>query len=186
MCIDEQLLSSYLDGQLSEPFKSQTEEHLSYCSACRRRLEKLKELSALIESASPSDEELARRKEQTFNLLEKKYFDSGKKISFFRRKIEFSIPAMITSAAAVVVVFIGGFILFGSNSRQTSEILPSYAVQADSANVRFVSSPQQGLDAYSLEEILKYLDSKGYNVDISIKGITPLSEDSVVDDSSNV
>lgn len=177
MCIDEQLLSSYLDGQLSEPFKSQTEEHLSYCSACRTRLEKLRALDERIQSASPSDEELARRKDQAFALLEKKYFESGRKISFFRRKLEFSIPAMITSAAAVVVVFIGGFVLFGTNNQQTNEILPSFAVQADSGNVRFVSgSQQQGLDAYSLEEILKYLDSKGYNVDISIKGITPIGE----------
>ncbi len=176
MCIDEQLLSSYLDGELGEPFKSQTEEHLSYCSACRKRLERLEQLDESVKGASPSDEELSAHKDQCFEKLEKKYFSSDSKVSFFRRKFEMGIPSMITAAAAVVVVFIGGFVLFGTSRGQTSEILPSFAVPADSENIRFVSGTGQGLDAYSLEEILKYLDNKGYNVDISIKGIKPLEE----------
>lgn len=62
---------------------------------------------------------------------------------------------------------------FGTSTEQTEDILPSFALQADSSNVRFVSD-SSGLENYTLEEILKYLDSKGYNVDISIKGLTPL------------
>lgn len=181
MCIDEQLLSSYLDGELGEPFKSQTEEHLSYCSACRKRLERLSVLDENMKNASPSDDELSAHKDQCFDKLEKKYFSENSKVSFFRRKIEMGIPSMITAAAAVVVVFIGGFVLFGTSRGQTSEILPSFAVPADSENIRFVSGNGQGLDAYSLEEILKYLDSKGYNVDISIKGIKPLEDSSITE-----
>lgn len=178
MCIDQQLLSSYLDGELKEPFRSQTEEHLAYCPACRARLDKLKELDVRIREASPSDAELSVHKDEVLAALEKKYFsENSSKISFFRRRFELSLPQMVTAAAAVVVVFIGGFVLFGSNSKQTNEILPSYSMQADRENVRFVSNDaqsRQGLDSYSLEEILKYLDSKGYNVDISIKGLTPI------------
>jgi hypothetical protein len=36
------------------------------------------------------------------------------------------------------------------------------------------------LDSYSLEEILKYLDGKGYDVDVRLKGITPLDPTSAV------
>jgi len=174
MCIDEQLLSTYLDGELEEPFKSQTEEHLSYCSACRSRLEKLKSLDDVAKSITPSEDELCQHKAQILENLDKKYFSEKSKVSIFRRKVEIGLSSMITAAAAVVVVFIGGFVLFGTSRGQTSEILPSFAVPADSENIRFVSSSGKGLDAYSLEEILKYLDSKGYNVDISIKGITPI------------
>ena len=60
---------------------------------------------------------------------------------------------------------------FGSNASQTEQILPSFSVHADSSNVQFVSQRTKGLDQYSLEEILAYLDSKGYDVDISIKAL---------------
>ena len=48
MCIDDGLLSSYLDGELGEPYRSQVEEHLSYCTACQSRLEKLKKLDQVV------------------------------------------------------------------------------------------------------------------------------------------
>ena len=89
--------------------------------------------------------------------------------------MEFGLGSMITAAAGLVIVFIGGFVLFGTSPEQTSDIIPSYTIQADSQNVRFVSSDEpRGLDGYSLEEILSYLDSRGYNVDISIKGLQPV------------
>ena len=176
MCIDEALLSTYLDGELKEPYKSQTEEHLSHCAACRARLEKLKALGQLLEADSIDEVELSRAKEKTAGILEGKFFvEGGKKPSFLRRRIEMGLGSMVTAAAGLVVVFIGGFVLFGTSPEQTSEIIPSYTVQADSQNVRFVSDQEaRGLDGYSLEEILSYLDSKGYNVDISIKGIQPI------------
>lgn len=175
MCIDEQLLSAYLDGELGEPYKTQVSEHLSYCPACRTRLEKMKGLSATLQETDLSSSAFDERKGETFELLEKKYFDGKQKnTSFFRRKIELGLPSLVTAAAAVVIVFIGGFVLFGSNSKQTEEILPSFSVQADSNNLRFVSQQKKGLESYSLEEILQYLDSKGYDVDISIKGLKPL------------
>lgn len=175
MCIDEQLLSSYLDGELKEPFRSQTEEHLAYCPACRARLERLMDLDALIWKATPSDEELGIHKDDVLSSIEERLFKDGAKVSVLHRRISLSVSNLLTCAAAVVVVFIGGFILFGSNSRQTSEILPSYSMQADRENVRFVSNDQRsGLDSYSLEEILDYLDDKGYDVDLSIKGLSPI------------
>ena len=72
--------------------------------------------------------------------------------------------------------------LFGHSAPETSEILPSFSVNAESGNVRYVSNTRGGsLDDYSLEEILQYLDNKGYNVDISIKGLQPLT---VVEDNN--
>lgn len=177
MCIDEQLLSAYLDNELIEPYKTQVEEHLSYCSACRLRLEKLRALDETIKSTELSDDVLDAKMNQTLSFLEKKYFAEDKpRVNFFRRKIEMGLSTMITAAAAVVVVYIGGFVLFGLNSKQTDEILPSVNVQANSQNVHLVSQNERGLDSFSLEQILQYLDSKGYDVDISIKGLKPLDE----------
>ena len=176
MCIDEALLSSYLDGELEEPYLSQTAEHLAHCAACRARLERLKGISAILAKDELPQEEIDSARERGLEVLERKLLgQEGRKPGFFRRRIEMGLGSMITAAAGLVVVFIGGFVLFGTSPEQTSEIIPSYTVQADSQNVRFVSDQEaRGLDGYSLEEILSYLDSKGYNVDISIKGIHPI------------
>ena len=173
MCIDSQMLSAYLDGELPEPYRTQVEEHLEHCAACRKHLEDMKALDKRILDAAFSEELLLRNKDRIYSLLDRKYFQSGKKVSFIRRRLEISLPSLITAAAAVVFIFIGGFMFFGTSAEQTEDILPSFALQADSSNVHYVSDTA-GLDNYTLEEILQYLDSKGYNVDISIKGLQPL------------
>ncbi len=173
MCIDSQMLSAYLDGELKEPYRTQVEAHLEHCAACRKHLEDMRALDRRILSAALPEEQLVRSKDKIFSLLDKKYFQSGNKVSFIRRRLEISLPSLITAAAAVVFIFIGGFMFFGTSSEQTEDILPSFAMQADSTNVHYVSDTA-GLENYTLEEILQYLDSKGYNVDISIKGLQPL------------
>ncbi len=180
MCIDLQMLSAYLDGELKEPYKTQVEEHLSHCAACRNLLAGMRGLDRVIQSDSFSESELDRNKDAIFKKLDNKLFTERKKISIFRRKLQMSVPAMIATAAAATFIFVGGFMLFGSNASQTSEILPSFNVNADSENIRHVSN-RESLDNYSLEEILQYLDSKGYNVDISIKGLQPLEVTSPTD-----
>lgn len=173
MCIDSQMLSAYLDGELKEPYRTQVMEHLDHCAACRKHLDDMMALSDRVSNTAYTNEELSRKKDAMLEMLDKKYFQDNK-ISFFRRRFEMSLPQMVTAAAAVVVIFVCGFMFFGSNPSQTDDILPSFAVQADSQNVRLVSSKAGSLDDYTLEEILQYLDAKGYQVDISIKGLQPI------------
>ena len=174
MCIDLQMLSAYMDGELKEPYRTQVEEHLEHCAACRNLLEGMRALDKKLEKDTFSPDELNRNKDAIFKKLDSKFFFEGRKVSFFRRKIQMSVPAAITAAAAAVFIFVGGFALFGSNTKETNDILPSFAVNAESENVRLVSQGKTSLEDYTLEEILQYLDSKGYQVDISIKGLQPL------------
>ena len=174
MCIDLQMLSAYMDGELKEPYRTQVEEHLEHCAACRNLLEGMRALDKKLEKDTFSPDELNRNKDAIFKKLDSKFFLEGRKVSFFRRKIQMSVPAAITAAAAAVFIFVGGFALFGSNTKETNDILPSFAVNAESENVRLVSQGKTSLEDYTLEEILQYLDSKGYQVDISIKGLQPL------------
>ncbi len=173
MCIDLQMLSAYMDGELAEPYRTQVEEHLLHCATCRNLLHSMEGLDRRIQDDSFSEEELDRNKEAVFEKLDNKFFREKNRISIFRRRIQMSVPAMIATAAAATFIFVGGFVLFGSNAGQTSDILPSFNVNAGAENVRYVSN-SDSLDNYSLEEILQYLDSRGYNVDISIKGLQPL------------
>ena len=174
MCIDLQMLSAYMDGELKEPYRTQVEEHLEHCAACRNLLEGMRALDKKLEKDTFSPDELNRNKDAIFKKLDSKFFSEGRKVSFFRSKIQMSVPAAITAAAAAVFIFVGGFALFGSNTKETNDILPSFAVNAESENVRLVSQGKTSLEDYTLEEILQYLDSKGYQVDISIKGLQPL------------
>ena len=174
MCIDLQMLSAYMDGELKEPYRTQVEEHLEHCAACRNLLEGMRALDKKLEKDTFSPDELNRNKDAIFKKLDSKFFSEGRKVSFFRRKIQMSVPAAITAAAAAVFIFVGGFALFGSNTKETNDILPSFAVNAESENVRLVSQGKTSLEDYTLEEILQYLASQGYQVDISIKGLQPL------------
>ena len=183
MCIDAQMLSAYLDGELAEPYRTQVKEHLEHCPACRHHLEDMKDLGERIRSTEYPEEMLDRNKDRILSMLDAKYFQNGRKIGFFRRRLEVSLPSLVTAAAAVVFIFIGSFMFFGTSDEQTGEILPSFAVQAGSGSVRYVSD-SASLDNFTLEEILHYLDSKGYNVDISIKGLQPL-ETSIPAESGN-
>lgn len=182
MCLDDQILNTYLDGELAEPWKTQVEEHLSYCPACKARYEQLQKLHQVIAGAVLTDEEIAPHQAKVLSFIEHNYLDKHKKVSFFRRKLKVGIPTIITAAAAFVVVFIGAFVLFGTSGDQTAEIIPSMAMNVDSANIMQVRASDnitasRTLDSYSLEEILKYLDGRGYDVDVRLKGITPLDQD---------
>ena len=100
MCIDLQMLSAYMDGELKEPYRTQVKEHLEHCAACRNLLENMKKLDEKIQKDTFSEEELNRNKDAIFKKLDAKCFGNGKQISFFRRKIQMSIPTAITAAAA--------------------------------------------------------------------------------------
>lgn len=181
MCLDDQILNTYLDGELAEPWKTQVEEHLSYCPACKARFEQLRKLHEVIAGAVLTDEEIAPHQAKVLSFIEHNYLDKHKKVSFFRRKLKVGIPTIITAAAAFVVVFIGAFVLFGTNGQQTAEIIPGMTMTVDSANIMQVRASDniaasRTLDSYSLEEILKYLDGKGYDVDVRLKGIVPLDQ----------
>lgn len=176
MCLDDALLNSYLDDELLEPWKTQVEEHLSYCNGCQMRLEQLKALNDKMKSATICDDEIAMRAERVMTFFDKNRFNKPKKQNIFRRKIQLNlVPALITSAAAFVVVFIGSFVLFGTNSKQTSEILPEVMLPIESSQVQQVSNDKvNSLDDFSLSEIIHYLDSQGYAVTLEVKTVDPL------------
>lgn len=179
MCLDDALLNSYLDGELQEPWKTQVEEHLSYCSGCKLRYNQLKALVENLEKATVSDEEISIRSDRAIKYFEQNRFNEPIKRSVFRKKLQVNlVPALLTSAAAVVVVFIGSFVLFGSNNKQTSEIMPEVMLPIESNQLEQVSvTKDASLSDYSLSEIVHYLDSQGYAVKLELKAVNPLEGD---------
>lgn len=174
MCVDDELLSTYLDGELQEPWKTQVAQHLQYCKACKSRFMQLQALDAKLKSATLSDDAVKEREARVLVYFERNRLASPKKTSLFRKKVQVSlVPALLSSAAAFVVVFIGAFVLFGTNPKQTQTLLPGIASSVDSANVRQVSEVRpQSLDSYSVEQIVEYLAQKGYAVEL--KAVEPI------------
>lgn len=181
MCLDDQILNTYLDGELAEPWKSQVEEHLSYCPSCRARYQKLVQLRDAVRDAALTDEEIAPRQERVLSMIEKNHFSKKSSQSFWRRHFRVSAPQVIGVAAAFVVVFIGSWAVFGGNKDNTIP-LPELNTTIDLKNITPVrstdnASTSKSLESYSLDEILKNLDARGYDVDIRLKSIQPLALD---------
>lgn len=181
MCLDDQILNTYLDGELAEPWKSQVEEHLSYCPSCRARYQKLVQLRDAIRDAALTDEEIAPRQERVLSMIEKNHLSKKSSQSFWRRHFRVSAPQVIGVAAAFVVVFIGSWAVFGGNKDNTIP-LPELNTTIDLKNITPVrstdnASTSKSLESYSLDEILKNLDARGYDVDIRLKSIQPLALD---------
>ena len=182
MCLDDQILNTYLDGELTEPWKSQVEEHLSYCSSCRTRYQNLLSIKGAMKNAELSDEDIQPRMDRVLSMIEKNYLSKGKsKQSFLRRTFKLTAPQLLGVAAAFVVVFVGSWAVFGGNGRTDNAIpLPDVSTSIDATNITPTrssdnSTTSKSLESYSLDEILKNLDARGYDVELKVKSIQPLS-----------
>ncbi|MDD2232424.1 MAG: zf-HC2 domain-containing protein [Sphaerochaetaceae bacterium] len=172
MCLDDQILNTYLDGELAEPFKSQVEEHLGYCNACRERYQKLQNLKKTIDDAVLSDEDIASRQENVMKMIENTCF-KRKKIPFFKRQLRINLPAFATVAAAFVFVFVGSIVYI---NKESNAFIPANVDNPiDESNVNLVNEKsQKTIDDYSLEEIINSLDKRGYTVDLKLKSVEPV------------
>ncbi len=183
MCLDDQILNTYLDGELTEPWKSQVEEHLSYCTSCRTRYQNLMKVSEAVKSAELTDEEIQPRKDRVLSMIEKNYLSKNKKKSFLHKTFKLSAPQMVGVAAAFVVVFVGSWAVFGNNGGSDNTILlPDVNTTIDLNNITQTRSSDnattsKSLENYSVDEILKNLDARGYDVEVRLKSIQPLSLD---------
>ena len=124
MCLDDQILNTYLDNELTEPWKSQVEEHLSYCPSCRTRYQNLLQVSDAIRPAALTEEEIQPHQDRVLSMIEKNYLSKGKsKKSFLRRTFKVSGPQLIGVAAAFVVVFVGSWAVLGNNGSSDGSIM---------------------------------------------------------------
>ncbi len=185
MCLDDQILNTYIDGELAEPWKSSAEEHLKHCRVCEDRAEAITHLRQVLRSASVSDAEVASRKERVLSILEKNHLGKQKKKGPLSKFVNMKMSHLVGMAAAYTVVFVGAWsLLSGSHGQQNIPISTAQNNVVELSNITPVRDVQREkpktLDDYSLEQILQYLDAKGYNVDLTLKGIQPLENSASV------
>lgn len=151
MCPDEELLSSFFDGEVPSPWKERIELHLSSCPDCSRKLRRFGELRAtLAEAVSPEEEQLlaaaAARIGQSvdFGAFGLKRGERAPLLHLdkvWSKKVALSIPLLTAGAAALLLAGLG-LGLFRSNQSAGTMASASRTLQ-----------PQQ----VSLESMAQYL-----------------------------
>jgi hypothetical protein len=180
MCLDDQILNTYLDGELVEPWKTQVEEHLKYCNACSTRYQQLEAVHSMVSSSRLSDTKIDAAQEKIFSFMENKYLKKEKKVKLLHRDFHVKTPTIIGIAAAFVLIFIGALAI-KSPALGDSNVLIPQVVGSQNGAITQVSSIEdlttnQILSSLSLEEILAYLDAKGYEVDLKVKSVNPIGD----------
>ena len=183
MCLDDQIINTYIDGELGNPWKSQVEEHISFCPACKKRFDQLSSLSSDIKNAVLTDEDIKPRMDRVLAYIERNHFNKKKRFRFLHKTFAFTSRQLIGVAAAFVVVFIGSWAVFGHSSTDSTILLPDVTQTISAENIvpvraSDINSTSKTLESYSIEDILKALDSRGYEVDIRLKSIQPIMLDS--------
>ena len=100
MCLDDQVLSTYIDGELAEPWKTQVEEHLLHCSGCKSRYNQLVDLGKDIKSARLREEEYVVQRERIWQYLEKNCVALVKE-RFIEKRLSFRAPVLVVAAADI-------------------------------------------------------------------------------------
>jgi hypothetical protein len=55
MCLDQEILSAYLDGEVMSHWKAKIEGHLAWCETCRMNLARLERTRRLLMAETPGD-----------------------------------------------------------------------------------------------------------------------------------
>lgn len=178
MCLDDQILNTYLDGELKEPWKSQVEEHLSYCKSCKHKYEMLSSLKTVVRKAELTQDEIQSHQDRVLSIIEKSHFNKKRKLSFMKKQFKFNAGQIMGVAAAFVIIFVGTWT--ASSNRSPNVItMPDVNSNINISNITPVkgSDATKSLDSFSVDEIIRNLDSRGFEVDIRLKSIQPIEFD---------
>ncbi len=180
MCLDDQVLSSYIDGELQEPWKTQVEEHISHCRDCKARYEYFVSLQETMWESRLRNEEITVHQERVWKYLEKTCMPA-QPYKFRHRRITFSGPALAAAAAALVLL-IGANVFFlvlsggtapgdfsipvlsadGRDAAPQEEADPALMSVSARTHQTAAIAPQE----LTVEDLLYLLNLKGFEVEL--------------------
>lgn len=178
MCLDDQIISEYIDGELDEPWKSQVMEHLSWCESCKSRYNDIKSLQESIKGSVLDDDAISRSSKRVMRYMESNVIDKPKH-TYIQKIRNFFSKKVVMPICAAALTFCFCMIIFNGSPEDGALIVDTPSVSLNIDNVvpvrtsdNFTTS--QTLKDYSLEDIIKYLDDSGYDVTISPKVLSPI------------
>ena len=188
MCLDDQIISEYIDGELSEPWKSQLEEHLDWCESCKSRLRSLEAIKADMKESALEDSQVGYSQNRVMRYINANVLNQPKH-TLLQKVHNFVSKRVFLPICTAVVTFCFCLIVFTSPEK-VEEIVPTVGIPSLSIEsitpVRLSDNytTSQSLENYSIDEILRYLDDSGYDVTISVKSIKPINEGTVIKNDS--
>ena len=105
MCLDDQIISEYIDGELQEPWKTQLEEHLDWCPSCKKRFEDISSLKTRMNESVLEEDIIQERQDRVLKYITANVLHKKSKFKLFKEKIESFIKVplkrvLIPAAAA--------------------------------------------------------------------------------------
>lgn len=183
MCLDDQVLSSYIDGELQEPWKTQVEEHISHCKECRERYEEFARMDQTLFETRLSNDEFSMQQQRVWKYLEKTCMPAQPK-KFRHKRIGFSAPAFAAAAAALVLLLGANvFLLTGLGTSGSADEfqIPTLTAQSEGSGLINGNGEEDSMISVSarthrtssiapqeltVEELLVLLEQKGFEVEL--------------------
>jgi hypothetical protein len=103
MCPDREILSSYLDGEVEEPWKARIAEHLESCAECRGAYGNLERLDGVLR-ADPSPD-FRESQVRVRSAVARPSPAGSYRVSLWRRRVAVPLPAL--GVAAVLLFMMG-------------------------------------------------------------------------------
>ena len=162
MCPDKELISAYYDGETDGKWSSEIKTHIDECKDCSVEYEKLASISAfLAQDKIPNEEELTNRVYASIERRKSVIYP----VSFWRRHIDLSFPAIMAAAAVLAVIFTVLLV----NMRQSA--------QSQALVEEITPEPEPSIQVLSFDEAAAYIfsDDSGFDVLITIPSSDVLS-----------
>ncbi|MDZ7795187.1 MAG: zf-HC2 domain-containing protein [Spirochaetia bacterium] len=174
MCYDEQVISTYVDGELEEPLHREVQKHLESCAYCRStqaEYRSVKELFLAV-SNSPLHDTIAgpQAKARVWQQVQRKTRRETAQ-NFWHRQIQVPLPlAAGVMAAVAVLVFTLIFSPFSSGIFSSDQSGAPLALRDDN-NIPEVSTnyPASKNSMPELEQLLRFLSDQGAAVEVKIQ-----------------
>lgn len=170
MCVDDQILSSYVDGELDAHWKEKVEAHIAQCEQCRLRVSRFQKLSADLSAAELRPEAIDGIERRVAARLEHLLLP-GSERGFWNRR--FSIPAPVAMAALFCLVFLSGFVFIrGIMPSGTGETgMPIADEKAYSQGLEtLTSSPAPSMSENpNVQQIFDLLENSGGSIEVRIE-----------------
>jgi hypothetical protein len=157
MCPDRQLLSVYLDGELSSPWKEKMEEHICGCVCCTQQIETYRKIS--IRHSAEEETLFKDARENVWQKLEQRsqvYTYRYKPVSnFWKKRLSIPIPA----AAAITLLFLSSFSFLYLFESKTTE-MPTRLVSETEYNTPSIIPIVNMDNILHMDNILQFLNSR--------------------------
>lgn len=168
MCYEEDILSAYVDGELSSEREVQVKEHLASCGRCRRIVDTYRMLGEFLsQSEETLEPSFARSQERVWERIQARVGAEDRRAPepFWKKRIQ--IPVPLVAAAGFLFLGLILFIALQVNNPRDDGIETLISQQQLAKESLIAEESQES--AIELEKLVKFLSEQGAAVEVKIE-----------------